>query len=44
MGIEMEFVRQDRPLTIEVESCEISSFDDEVSESNDKVEFLQMIK
>jgi len=65
-GIEVVFCRQDRPcrqdcpLTIEVESREISwtnrpvtievgfrsgsSCDDEVSESDDEVEFLQMIE
>jgi len=60
----MRFCRQDRPLTIKVESRGISwnlmesrpvtievgflsesaSFNDEVLESNNKVEFIQMIK
>jgi len=59
-GIEVVFCRQDRPLTIEVESRGISwtnrpvtievgfrsgsSYDNEVSESDDKVEFLQIIE
>jgi len=35
---------ESRPITIKVEFRSGSSYDDKVSESNNKVEFLQIIK
>jgi len=40
----VESRRQDRPVTIEVGFRSGSSCNDEVSESDDEVEFLQMIE